>query len=181
MEKNYEKLKEDFERRDSSLVSFENFYKEADIRSRMMVGKISSEAARGAKTKVLIHGGFHTRLISELLTEKKISHIVVAPKITKADYSEGARYLSVFEEGKSASRFAGKRGNVICVSEHHSRGRRGAGRPGRVDDFVGFKAPRKAPMGRAAKQKRSLKTAAKNSCWCMMNQAQGRPGFGTCL
>jgi hypothetical protein len=57
------------------------------------------QSATGAS--VLVSGGFHTPEISKMLRAKNISHIVLAPKITRIDEAWGSAYLSVFAREKT--------------------------------------------------------------------------------
>ncbi|MCG3206194.1 MAG: hypothetical protein KCHDKBKB_02925 [Elusimicrobia bacterium] len=61
----------------------------------------NSEEFRGPM--VLVAGGFHTQEIARLLRDKKISYIVVSPKITRFNHEAGgpAEYLSVFAREKT--------------------------------------------------------------------------------
>ncbi|MCB4757234.1 MAG: hypothetical protein LHV69_09465 [Elusimicrobia bacterium] len=107
---------------DGSLSSFESFYREADIRSELMVKKllgVEMEKGKGGRPRdptfgfvgsrglppfsssILITGGFHTPEISQILKDKSISFIVVAPKISKIDDPTGTSYLSIFAREKT--------------------------------------------------------------------------------
>ncbi len=78
------------------MESFERFYEEAEIRSEKMAKHLESTTP-----SVLISGGFHTPEISALLKDKKISYVVVSPKITKTDDTAGNAYLTVFAREKN--------------------------------------------------------------------------------
>ena len=82
-----------------NLSPFERFYFEADFRSRAMTANLL--AATNPGNRILVTGGFHTPEIAQLLREKKISYVVVSPKITKIEDGSGTSYLSVFAREKT--------------------------------------------------------------------------------
>ncbi len=90
-------------RRDDDFVSFERFYEQADLRSRKMVENLflARPSTVDDRPSVVVAGGFHTPHIAQLLRERKISYVVVSPKITKIEDSSGSAYLSVFAQEKT--------------------------------------------------------------------------------
>ncbi len=70
--------------------AFENFYREADIRSDLMVKNLQGRSA------VVVVGGFHTPRMAQGLREKKISYVVVTPKFSIEAGAPGSSYLSSF-------------------------------------------------------------------------------------
>src|SRR6185503_14525556 len=82
------------------LVPFEDFYREADIRSDLMIKNLTSHNEEG--NKVLITGGFHTPQVARLLKNQKISYVVISPKITKIEGTSGSDYLSLFTRDKAS-------------------------------------------------------------------------------
>ena len=80
------------------LRPFENFYREADRRSRSIVDHLlAGKTANPGAARVLVLGGFHAPMVAALLREKKMSTIVVQPKLTAVAAGSGTEYLSVFE------------------------------------------------------------------------------------
>ena len=86
--------------RSPALVPFENFYKEADQRSQLMVNNLLAHSQQ-VKNYVLIVGGFHSPLVGEYLRRQKVSYVVLTPKITKIEDASGSSYLSVFAQEKT--------------------------------------------------------------------------------
>ncbi len=80
------------------LNSFENFYREADVRSHAMVRNLNRLSR---SPSVLIVGGFHTPLVTKLLRVSGRSFVVVQPKITKIEGLCGSEYLSVFTQERT--------------------------------------------------------------------------------
>jgi hypothetical protein len=95
----YQKLQADSMATDARLVPFEQFYREADIRSARMLSHLSRQPSNGAVA--LVAGGFHTPEIADLLKSQKRSFIIVSPKITKVETAGGSAYLSVFAREKT--------------------------------------------------------------------------------
>jgi len=88
----------------SELTVFENFYKEADIRSEKMVASLIvgfNDQRLNRSASVLIAGGFHTPQLTHLLKEKGLSYAVVQPKITTLAGGSGMEYLSIFTREKT--------------------------------------------------------------------------------
>ncbi len=83
----------------TALRTFENFYRQADIRSHRMVQKLMSSHAQGSR--VLVAGGFHTNEILDILRAHGTACIVVSPKLSKMDDAKGNAYLSIFEREKT--------------------------------------------------------------------------------
>ncbi|OVE77462.1 hypothetical protein BVX98_02905 [bacterium F11] len=84
------------------LVSFENFYKEAEIRDQQISGNLLTHTnTLGSKVSVLVTGGFHSKGIRDHLRGKEITTITWVPKITKVNASNGSAYLSVFTQEKT--------------------------------------------------------------------------------
>ena len=85
------------------------FYEQAEIRSALMAETLisksqtlnSKQIPNSNLTRVIVCGGFHTPQIAALLKEKKISYVVVSPKVTKIDDAGGSAYLSVFAREKT--------------------------------------------------------------------------------
>ncbi|MFN0117728.1 MAG: SNF2-related protein [Elusimicrobiota bacterium] len=113
------------------LAPFEQFYREADIRSEKMVFNLLSKIEilndksqnsnniqksnakkinslefdiwnlKIPKPKVLVVGGFHTPHVTKLLRENNVPYIVVSPKISKVETEKGSEYLTVFSREKT--------------------------------------------------------------------------------
>src|SRR5262249_11883773 len=92
-----------------SLKPFEKFYLSADLRSHKMIANLLAQPSTSAR--VLVAGGFHTPLLTQLLREKKISYVVVSPKISKGPDGSASAYLSIFsrEHTPLEKIFAGER------------------------------------------------------------------------
>lgn len=120
----YRRLQTSLGDHDRGLADFEDFYREADVRSERMASLLLDSKAGAV---AIVAGGFHTPRLTRRLAEKKASIIVVAPKITKAD--KGTAYLSVFAREKTPldRLFAGER--LFINPEVTTVGAAGASRP----------------------------------------------------
>src|SRR5581483_2491807 len=79
------------------LAAFEDFYRQADIRSGKMVANLSLEnSSPEFRARALVCGGFHAPQIAQLFRQQKIPYAIVSPKLTKIDDNSGSAYLSVF-------------------------------------------------------------------------------------
>ncbi len=79
-----------------------DFYKEAEYRDKAMAKNLLSEMDKnGARTAVLVTGGFHSTGIAPQLTKAGVAVIEFTPKIEQLDTPQGAAYLSVFTQDKS--------------------------------------------------------------------------------
>lgn len=87
-------------RHSAGVTAFEQFYQQADIRSRRMVEKLDSDFRRNDAIALVV-GGFHTPLITAELKKRGLSYAVVTPKITRIDSASGSAYLSVFSQEKT--------------------------------------------------------------------------------
>lgn len=83
-------------KKSARLRPFENFYEEADIRSRRMVEKLLSysKQMRTHGASVLFAGGFHSGEMKKMLTRADVSFIVVTPKIGELRNDPVETYLS---------------------------------------------------------------------------------------
>ncbi len=100
----YQKLKKDLAGHlaeiDFLSKPFENFYREADIRSRHIFQNLKK--SRSAGSKVMVLGGFHTEEVCRLLAKNKISFIVISPKISHLGNTQDEdSYLSAFSKEKT--------------------------------------------------------------------------------
>jgi len=82
-----------------SLSSFERFYSDADQRSHDMASRILGASPR-ANILVLVAGGFHTPLLSQLLKSQGIPFAIVQPNLRRIDSDQASGYLSVFTREK---------------------------------------------------------------------------------
>ncbi|MFN0117200.1 MAG: hypothetical protein ACKVQC_02760 [Elusimicrobiota bacterium] len=82
------------------LDPFEKFYTAADIRSHSMVENLLAHS-KSSNSMVLLAGGFHSPLVGQLLREKKISYVIITPKLTKVNRISGNDYLSVLAREKT--------------------------------------------------------------------------------
>lgn len=80
----------------ANLSAFENFYREADMRSAAMARRLPKNGACA-----LLSGGFHVDEIKKILAEADASYVVAAPKITKAGKGPASAYLSAFAREKT--------------------------------------------------------------------------------
>jgi hypothetical protein len=78
-------------------LEFEDFYREADIRSDKMIKNIRSLNGHG----VLIMGGFHTNRATDILKQNNIPFNIITPKITHIETHDGVAYLSSFSQEKT--------------------------------------------------------------------------------
>lgn len=79
---------------DKNLVLLEGFYEAAHKRNVAMVENLLGQMDTNAKNKaVMIAGGFHTRGVTDILRDKGVSYIVIAPKVTGEIDSDKYRFL----------------------------------------------------------------------------------------
>jgi hypothetical protein len=77
------------------LSPYEAFYTSAQARNEHFVQNLFDRLrASGARSAVLVAGGFHTEGLRDLLTQKGVGHVVVTPRLTKVDKDDN--YLDVF-------------------------------------------------------------------------------------
>ncbi len=97
------RMSHDVRREGIDLTAFEEFYRQADVRSEKMVLNLFDRSTKdtAAGTIVLIVGGFHTPAITAMLRERKTPFIVATPRISKIDGVDGSAYLSVFAREKT--------------------------------------------------------------------------------
>ncbi|MBV9080750.1 MAG: hypothetical protein JO102_06490, partial [Elusimicrobia bacterium] len=84
------------------LKPFEDFYREAHVRSDRMTANVASAMSSSDKSKVavLVVGGFHAPDMASRLHELGASVAVVSPKLTKID-GEATAYLSIFSRERT--------------------------------------------------------------------------------
>jgi len=84
------------------LASFESFYTEAEARNDAITEKLLKAMDQsGARTAVLVTGGFHAPGIESRLAKANVATIAYVPKITQVDTKNGSAYLSVFTQEKT--------------------------------------------------------------------------------
>ena len=93
----------------TALRTFENFYRQADIRSHRMVQKLMSIHAQGSR--VLVAGGFHTNEILDILRAHGTACIVVSPKLSKMDDAKGM-HIFLYSNGKNSAHAAFHTGGI---------------------------------------------------------------------
>jgi hypothetical protein len=100
------------------LVSFENFYQEAETRDQAMAANLL-KAMEEKKTSVavLVTGGFHGPGLDDLLRQAGMTTLVFTPKLTKVDTAQGSAYLSVFSQEKAPLDKLAQREHLF-LSEH---------------------------------------------------------------
>ncbi|MBN1405704.1 MAG: hypothetical protein JW946_04225 [Candidatus Omnitrophica bacterium] len=87
---------------DDNLLSLVEFYELAYQRDLIFVDKaILLMDKDKQKISVLITGGFHTPNLTELLRERDISYIVIAPKTTEKTDPELYRYILQYKSGRA--------------------------------------------------------------------------------
>ncbi|MBI2119832.1 MAG: DnaJ domain-containing protein [Elusimicrobia bacterium] len=106
------------------LRSFEDFYQESFIRDEKIANNLLNLLSSKSSTlstsftvsmssgnrvlnpksqvAVLVTGGFHSEGIEEILNKSNVTVITYTPKIAKVDTANGAAYLSVFTQEKTA-------------------------------------------------------------------------------
>ncbi|MBI4396972.1 MAG: fructose-bisphosphatase class II, partial [Elusimicrobia bacterium] len=83
------------------LGAYEDFFTHAFTRNEQLVKNLFERMnATGQTGAVLVAGGFHTDGLREIFTEKKISHVVVTPRISAVDKADD--YLAVFARGRNS-------------------------------------------------------------------------------
>jgi len=83
------------------LEAFEDFYREADLRSVSMASNLARELERAKGTiAVLVAGGFHTDHLVTQLNRRGLSVAVVQPKVTRIE-GTGTEYLGLFARDKA--------------------------------------------------------------------------------
>jgi len=89
--------------RNDNLQPFEDFYREAHVRSERIADNLAKAARRtdASKVGVLIIGGFHAPEVGKRLAEMGASYAVVSPKLAKVEAGTGTAYLSVFSREKT--------------------------------------------------------------------------------
>ena len=66
-----------------NIPTIEKFYATAGERDKVFVRKSGERMKKdGAKTAILIAGGFHTPTLTQLLNDKGFSYIVISPRVT---------------------------------------------------------------------------------------------------
>ena len=61
------------------------------MRSAAMVGNLIRRMGRTPGYTVLISGGFHTQEMAELLKARKMTYVVITPRVTVLDQDEAYR------------------------------------------------------------------------------------------
>jgi len=91
------------ELRSTNLKSFEEFYREAEIRDDKMADNLIRHSSFVLRTSmaVLVTGGFHSTGIDRRLVDAGYTVINFVPKVTKVDTENGSAYLSVFTQEKT--------------------------------------------------------------------------------
>lgn len=81
---------------------YEAFYREAEARDQAMASNLLTQLNNNnSKVAVLVTGGFHSPGIDKVLSEKGITVVSFAPRITKVESNGEAKYLSVFAQEKT--------------------------------------------------------------------------------
>jgi|GEM_PF-2768367 len=80
----------------------ETFYREAQARDEILAKNLlSAMDRRGAKTAVLVTGGFHSGGIEKNLLANGVSCVTVSPRVTLREGEKGGDYLTVFSQEKT--------------------------------------------------------------------------------
>lgn len=81
---------------------FATFYAAAESRDEAMaLNLLAQMESGGAKTAVLVTGGFHGPGLEKRLRAQGVTVVSLAPRLTRAEAAEGAAYLSVFAQEKT--------------------------------------------------------------------------------
>lgn len=85
-----------------ALSTFEDFYRAAETRDELMARNVlAAMDARGAKTAVLVTGGFHDKGLNRHFLAGRAAVIPFVPRLTKLDGPSGPESLSIFTREKT--------------------------------------------------------------------------------
>ncbi len=75
----------------ATLKSAETYYEAAELRSTAMVKNLLDKMGNTPGYTVLVSGGFHTLEMAEQLKQRKMSYVVVTPRVTVLDQDDAYR------------------------------------------------------------------------------------------
>ncbi|MEA3343376.1 MAG: hypothetical protein U9Q92_04370, partial [archaeon] len=91
----------DLKEMEETLPDLEDFYHYASQRNNILAtNTIKSMEAEGDNISILITGGFHTEGITDYFKEKRISYVVIVPKIEEID-EDDTRYINALQGRKT--------------------------------------------------------------------------------
>jgi len=86
----------------SGLAPFEDFYHHADARSAAMTANVlRAVRGKGNRTVALVAGGFHADAVARDLRAAGFATVAWAPRVGRADPSQGAAYLTAFAQERT--------------------------------------------------------------------------------
>lgn len=92
---------EDLKEMEQTLPALEDFYHYASERNDILANNtINAMDKEGENISILITGGFHTEGITEYFEEKRISYVVIVPKIEEID-EDDTRYINALQGRKT--------------------------------------------------------------------------------
>ncbi|MFH1092583.1 MAG: hypothetical protein V1739_00350, partial [Candidatus Omnitrophota bacterium] len=92
---------EELKEMEKTLPDVEDFYHYASERNNILAANtINAMESEGENISILITGGFHTEGITEYFEEKRISYVVIVPKIEEID-EDDTRYINALQGRKT--------------------------------------------------------------------------------
>jgi hypothetical protein len=73
---------------DATLKAAETYYEAAQQRSQAMVRNLLTKIGNTPGYVVLVSGGFHTQEMAQILKDKKMTYVVITPRVTVLDQDE---------------------------------------------------------------------------------------------
>ena len=108
---------EDLKEMENTLPDVEDFYHYASQRNNILASNtIKAMEIEGENISLLITGGFHTEGITEYFEEKRISYVVIVPKIEEID-EDDTRYINALQGRKTPFELQLERENKIASTE----------------------------------------------------------------
>ena len=71
-----------------TLKAAETYYEAAQERSAAMVQNLLNRMGKTPGYTVLVSGGFHTQEMAQMLKDKKMTYVVITPRVTVLDQDE---------------------------------------------------------------------------------------------
>lgn len=98
----YQQVRKDNPEGLGDLAPFESFYREADVRSRLIAENLlSAMENKNVSVAVLVTGGFHSQKINERLMASGCTIVGFVPRITHAESLGSPAALSIFSQEKT--------------------------------------------------------------------------------
>jgi len=73
---------------DATLKAAETYYEAAQERSKAMVRNLLAKMGNTPGYTVLVSGGFHTQEMAQMLKDRKMTYVVITPRVTVLDQDE---------------------------------------------------------------------------------------------